>query len=303
MSLSWEKERLRQVFLKAAILCEDLSRKFYGAALKLFPEQKITLAECEKNHWANIRPVFVLSTGRSGTLLLNALLQTSPDAYAVHHPHPELIRISRRAYEEIHHRPDLYREIFKVAREELLVEAAKKGKIFIETNNRITFFAPVIPHIFPRAVFIHLVRHPADFVRSGIRRKWYSGTHEHDIGRIVPVAGPFRDQWERMSPIEKIGWLWNETNQFIEAFKAQLPEEKLLFVKAEDLFKKVETTRQIFQFIGLSGFNPKTISRKLKRPLNVQKKGEFPPYREWSEKQKEALIRVAPLARKYEYSL
>ena len=40
--------------------------------------------------------------------------------------------------------------------------------------------------LFPKAKFIQLVRHPGDFVRSGIRRKYYSG-NENDDSRITPL--------------------------------------------------------------------------------------------------------------------
>ncbi len=276
-----------------------LASKLQGAANRLAPGQKVTLGDCEQRGWENVRPGFVLSTGRSGTLFLNRLLLLSPVAAAIHQPRPELIRASRRAYEEIAHRPEIFAETFKSAREELVAEAAERGQVFIETNNRITFFAPIIRHIFPRAVFIHLVRHPGDFVRSGIRREWYSGTHSHDLGRIVPREGEMRERWDGLSPIEKIGWLWNETNQFIERFRETIPAEACLFVKAEELFSNRATAREITRFLGLG--DVEVSDRLLSRPANVQRRGRYPHYAEWPAEDKDRLQRIAPLMSRYGY--
>ncbi len=285
--------------LKSAAFFDMLARKADGAAHRLMPAQQVSLSYCEAQQWQNVRPCFVLSTGRAGTLLLTQLLQLSPRISVAHQPRPELIRSSKLAYEQIKKQPDIFRETFKSAREEMLLDALSQDQVFVETNNRITFFAPIIRDVFPNAVFIHLVRHPGSFVRSGIRRQWYSDKHEHDIGRIVPQSGAMKESWHGLSQIEKIGWLWNETNQFIEETKTVLGKN-FLFVKAEDLFKDVSVTQKIYEFINVDSPSVSLLQKNLK-PVNVQKKGEYPPYREWPENDKAALKRVAPLMKKYGY--
>jgi hypothetical protein len=281
----------------------NLDKKIQGAIGKLNPQQKVTLADCIIQNWKNVRPVFVLSTGRAGTLLLNNILSISSYAYPLHQPKPELIRSSKQAYEKISLAPDIFEEVFRTAREELMLEATKFKKIYIETNNRVTFFAPIILRVFPNAIFIHLVRHPGDFVRSGIRRKWYSGKHEHDIGRIRPVEGEYKRRWLKMNNIEKIGWLWNETNQFIENFKDTVSKERCLFIKAERLFTDVDVTAELFNFIRLPDINEKKVLKIIEKPINVQKKGDFAKYEHWSDSQKDQLRGVTKLAKLYEYDL
>jgi hypothetical protein len=41
----------------------------------------------------------------------------------------------------------------------------------------------------------------------------------------------------------------------------------------------------------------------IRKPVNVQKKGDFPPYKEWSEEDKQKLRDVAMLAGEYGYRL
>lgn len=291
---------LYRQLLKSARFFDTLSRKANGAATKLMPTQQVSLGRCEAENWQNVRPCFVLSTGRAGTLLLTKLLELSPHVQVAHQPQPELIRASKLAYENIKQQPEVYRETFKSAREELLLDALSQNNVFVETNNRITFFAPIIKDVFPNAVFIHLVRHPGSFVRSGIRRNWYSDQHEHDIGRILPQTDELKERWGDFSPIEKIGWLWNETNQFIEDVRSNTPAADFLFVKAEELFKDVRITQKIYEFLNVDCPSISLLEKNLK-PVNVQKKGEYPPYREWPDSHKKALKRLAPLMEKYGY--
>ncbi|MFC1568997.1 sulfotransferase [bacterium] len=295
------KEWLRRWLIQTADWWEGGIKYLRGAAYQLAPESSISLADCESQNWLNVRPCFVLSTGRSGTLFLNRLLILSPDIMALHQPSPELIRASKQAYENIYNNPATFQETFKSAREELLLYAANRNKTYTETNNRITFFAPIIRDCFPNAVFIHLVRHPGDVVRSGIRRNWYSGKSSHDPGRIVPVSGEMIKEWDTVSLIGKIGWLWNETNQFIEDFKKQLPEENCLFIRAEDLFKDIEIAASVFPFIKVDPPSIKKIQKLMQRPANEQRKGQFPRYKDWSDEDQEILKRFCPLAQKYGY--
>ena len=297
------KTWLWQTLMRMADRCEKSSDYFKGAANRLVPERALTLVDCEAQGWQNVRPCFVLSTGRSGTMFLNQLLMLSPRIMAHHHPRPELIRASKRAFEEIAVKPEIFQETFKSAREELIYKAAFRNQVYVETNNRITFFAPIIRDCFANAVFIHLVRHPGDFVRSGIRRHWYSGKSSHDPGRIVPLSGELQKKWQDLPLITKIGWLWNETNQFIQEFKNQVPEPDFLFIQAEELFQDYHLAEKIFSFLHVPTPHSKKIKEIMQKPVNVQKKGKYSHYNEWPDQHKVDLRNICPLARVYGYTL
>jgi len=247
------------------------------------------------------RCCFVLSTGRCGTKLLTNLLGLSREITCEHSPSPELVYFSKLAYEASHENSDKFRLGIDMARYELIRDAFLRNKIYVETNCRITFFAPFLANVFKQAKFIHLVRHPGDVVRSGIRRKWYE-RHTADVGRIVP--GDNLNNWNRMTQIEKIGWLWNETNLFIEHFKSHLENtDKITFVKAEDLFSKAETSLKIFEYLQVEPPPDKKIGRKINHPVNVQREGDFPEYNQWDSEQKEQLKKYAILSSTYNYNL
>ncbi len=246
---------------------------------------------------------FVLSTGRCGTKLLCSLLNLSRKVICEHQPMPELVYFSRLAYESSHKDSDKFELAADVARYQLIQRGFVRDLLYVETNNRITFFAPFLAKLFKKSKFLHLVRHPGDFVRSGIRRRWYTGKSPHDCGRIVPKDGSFHG-WDKMEQIEKISWLWNETNQFVEDFSSSLGNpDRFLFVKSEDLFSIQETALKIFEYLQVEPPPRKKISKAIEHPVNVQKEGNFPKYDQWDSEQKEQLKEYAVLSSKYGYDL
>lgn len=247
-----------------------------------------------------VSPCFVLSTGRCGTLWLTELLRPSRQALVNHSEYPELIRHSRLAYEQYEQTPRVFCEIIRATRDELIIEAYKREQVYVETNNRITFFAHAIKQVYPKARFIHLVRHPGDFVRSGWNRKWYDG-HPHDVGRIVKL-GP-SDAWQAMSDIEKIAWLWNETNRYVEDFLSGLPQDSYVQVKAEDMFSDPCISTTLCEFIALSDIAPKSIARMLRQRVNEQRHWAIGPYEAWPDASKQQVRGQATLASGYGYSL
>ena len=246
-------------------------------------------------------PTFVLSTGRCGTKLLTVMMEKDPHITVKHTPNPELIYYSRYAYEHQDDAETLQR-IVDAARLDILQRAYIGNKHYIETNNRITFFAPALSVLYPRSRFIHVVRHPGDFVRSGIRRKWYKGISTHDIGRIVPMDEEI--PWNKMSDIERSSWLWNETNLFIENAKSELKGTgRYLTIRAEDMFKKPEVIKQIYRHIGAKPPADEAIRSVISSPVNSQSGKDFPRYEEWSKSQKDELEHWATLTSKYKYEL
>ena len=242
-------------------------------------------------------PVFVLSTGRCGTKLLTNLFEITDGSNVYHEPHPQMIYASRYAYENLDEGIKIRKSAFFGARYELLKDAFLKNQRYIETNNQITFFADAIYDLIPHSIFIHLIRHPGDFVRSGIRRKYYNG-HDYDDGRIL-----LNDvqKWESYSEIQKVGWLWNETNSVIEKWKSVIPQNNVYTCRSEGLFSDPTEFQNICEFIGIDSPDSGQIENIIKKPANVQKKGSFPKYNDWSNDDQNELKGIAELGYKYAY--
>ncbi len=288
-------------FIKKIISVNIQVFKDLKSQKKLPESRKINYRNFYNDLHEEYSPAFLLSTGRCGTKLLTNMMEEKPRIIVEHTPRPELIYYSKFAYENKEDNKTL-EHILDASRFDVFHHGYLYNKKYFETNNRITFFAPAISTLYPKSKFIHLVRHPGVFVRSGIRRKWYMGASNHDMGRIVPVDGNI--PWKKMNDIEKIGWLWNETNQFVEDFKEKLQDKsRCITVKAEDMFTNPDTIIEIFKHLGLKAPPKKEIVLNISKPVNVQRSGDFPEYEKWSTDKKRQLKKWAPLAGKYNYEL
>lgn len=246
-------------------------------------------------------PCFVLSTGRCGTKLLTKLLGVSKSISA-YHGHPGAFRYYRKfAYELNQANPEALTQVLEATRTETLVKEYLSGRIYVETDPRITFFALQVGKLYEGSRFIHLVRHPGDFVRSRMRGETYMKNSLDDLGTIVHKN---KAKWNNLRRLEKISWLWNETNSFIEHFKGTLDNEsRVMTIRSEDLFSNVKVARSIFDFLGVRYIGDRKVKRLISAPVNKRRVGSFPKYQDWSDEQKEAMKRHVKIHGVYGYQI
>lgn len=238
-------------------------------------------------------PCFVLSTGRCGTELLTKLFELNTGIKTYHQPIPELVYYSNYAYKNYSRKHEELKTAVDTARYELIRDSFILEKKFIETNNRITFFAFQLAELYPNAQFIHLIRNPESFIKSGLGRDWYTGKNPHDEGRIE-LNEP---EWLNYSNTKKIAWLWNKTNQFIEAFKDTVSAERTITVFAEILFKKAEESQRIFNFLKIPSPDENKIKKLISKPVNPGTKKKI----EFLDKDRDEIKGVITLASEYGY--
>ena len=220
----------------------------------------------EKTHF-EASPVFVLSTGRTGTLFLTNILNQLPKTHVEHEPKNELLYYSKYAFENRRTKSDEIKLMIDASRYETIRNCFLNEQTYIETNNRITFFAYELAQLYPNAKFIHLVRPPVEFIKSGLNREWYSGNHLHDEGRITHQS---KEVWDGFSDEEKIAWLWNETNQFIEDFKTSIAPDRHLTVISNKMYHSKQIQHDIVKFIGLDTFDYKEVKQVNKQKNRLQ---------------------------------
>lgn len=283
--------RLNSMVFRQAWRGFVLRRKGLGLPQR-YPEDVCREAQC----------CFVLSTGRCGTAMLTRALARFSELDLFHLPSPELTYSCRFVYWG-QGGEDGARLAALCSRYELVRDSHCSGGRFVETNNRVTFFAPALAEVFPRSTFVHLVRHPGKVVRSGLARGYYAGGPV-DEGRIYPYAATEAAKaWDGWSRMEKCAWMWNATNAFIEDFKATLPSERVLTVRSEDLFAKPEALDGIAAFLGQEPFGRVGAERLQACKVNAQRGERRPPFDQWSDEDRHAVARLVPLAHKYGYSL
>lgn len=272
--------------------------------LKFYPPDKfIKLARQKILNTSSIKQfdvahpcVFVLSTGRVGSKTLAHLFMKAKNVFAYHEAEPQLFGLSALAYslkvkQNLEYKLiQIFQQGFLTARKDLLDLSLYCGRGYVETGPHGTFLAPIILTLYPTAKFIFLVRSPKEVVRSGMRRKWYSG-HHYDSGRIQPREGsPFRQTWQDMDAIERNIWLWAETNRWITDFLSTLPDSQHMTIRSEDIFNGQEDTIQaLYKFIGSEMPNRRKISRILKRKMNAQQSGVFKVPSGWLESARKEL--------------
>lgn len=201
-------------------------------------------------------------------------------------------------------------KIFLAAREELLLQSMLDGKIFVESNHCLTFYAHQIARLLQGSKFVHIVRHPGDFVRSAIMKGWHKNDTIWEIGRVKSADTAL---WERLSQLEKNAWVWQQTHQFIDRFLASLQEERKLIVRFEDLVENVVVAEEFASFIAnkkvvisqnLLSTKINKVKKRSNEPLNLHKIDAYPTYEKWSDSDKmELKYIIGTYASKFDYSI
>jgi hypothetical protein len=274
-------------------------------------QSTITLGELQDRRWAGVPCLFALSTGRVGTATLAAILNSSPKIAAIHEPTPRLLNASLRAYQSTAAGlDDMGEAAFAIdaARAEFVWRSLQKGKIYAETNNRLTFLAPALSKFFPESKFVLLHRHPVEVIRSGFRRGWYAG-HVWDWARIQPVPGStYADSWAEMTQIQKIAWYWMEINRFSLECLSRLSADRAMTVDSRQLFSgDRQALTRIFSLIGVDVPDDAVVRKVLEKNLNASSsesrisEADAKVDRELSDPRTQEML--APIAAKLGYDL
>jgi hypothetical protein len=253
------------------------------------------IAEAYARGWEGCPCVFVLSTGRAGTKTLTALFDLSPQVVATHEPEPRLLKQSFDAFMEGSNQAgsEKWRAVVLAARDDAVFQANRRGKIYIETNNRLTHLAYALAAVFPASRFVHLHRHPYEVIRSAMRRHYYQG-HNWDFARMVPrPSEPIAMMWEALSPLEKSAWYWAVINAEALAFLESLPTSRRMNLPARKLFTAdQETLKALFGFIRVDAPPSRDIKGVLGEEINAEVDGKFPLPSEWSEQDRASVRRI-----------
>lgn len=237
----------------------------------------------KKNHLPSIEDVlnheyvFILSTGRCGTALITKILDCSDQLLVYHDPIPVLEYASSCAAQgEITVEAKKF-AILASRFDHMFAKAKQEGKIYVETNCRITFFAKALSELLPNSKFVHLVRDPRDFVTSGMNRQYYVQ------GSIQYQRLSFDiETWREFNQLQKITTEWNVINGFIEKFKGDLTQERIITLKCEDIFRDFNASKELLNFISPNLDIPdEFIEQNLMKKINKNTCDDFPKFSKW----------------------
>jgi hypothetical protein len=239
------------------------------------PNPDRILSRAYDTAWADHPCVFVLSTGRTGTETLTKLLALSPGVHAEHEAVPQLVKASFDAYMETGSTDwaPTWQRVALAARDDLVLNATRAGKVYFESNYRLTYLAPALAAAFPASRFLFLHRDPYAVVRSGMRRGYYRHPFEAwNFARIRPrPSAPDHGRWDRFSQLEKNAWRWAHTNAFAADVFEQLPASRRFELPSADLFGGGRAVQErLFSFCGVDCPPARETASVVDRKFNAQ---------------------------------
>jgi hypothetical protein len=268
---------------------------------------KLTLGKAYERRWHGFPCVFALSTGRTGTQTIAGLLALSPKVLAQHEPSPRLVRASYEAFmDEREGWMDRWRPFALAVRDDFVLEACAEGRIYVESNNRITYMAAAFAEAFPDSRFIFSHRDPFQVIRSGMQRGAYQGGHmAWNFARIHPRSDdPARERWDDYGDLEREAWRWARINGDAKAFFDSLPASRRLELPARTFFSNdMKIYRALFDFVGVACPPEAEIRGVMGKQLNAQAHFNGQEF-EWTDEAR-ALVRpiVGPVAERLGYRI
>ena len=228
-------------------------------------------------------PVFVMSSGRSGTFQLANLLKSSGEVDVEHERLFEpLLSVGVESYSGIN---------FSNRYEDVLAEYTDSvnrslASSWVDISNALPWVASDLHARFPRAKFINLVRDGRKVVLSFYNKfqtDMYASEcvnalqgyidgilarppEEKKYWRPLPPKG-YAEQFSADVRFVNLCWYWRELTAVSDAFMSTLNPTMGVTIRFEDLIASQTSIKEFVEFIGI---DPSTVDMNiLKKPQNV----------------------------------
>jgi hypothetical protein len=205
-------------------------------------------------------PVFVLGAPRSGTTFLGSCIGALPEIS--YHFEPRVTKaVARQVYQGTWGERRTAR-VFRTSYRLLLLAAGDGGRRFAEKNPENCFVVPFLARTFPDARFIQIVRDGRDVAVSHAEKPWLSARSAGSgkRGRGGQAWGPWARWWveperaadfESASDLTRTAWSWRRFTASARAALAELPAERVLTVRYEDVVQRPqEAAETLARFLG-----------------------------------------------------
>lgn len=231
-----------------------------------------------------MRPVFILSTGRTGTDFFTRLFNEAvPEAWSLHEPRPAF---RRRGQQLLSRSPSAFElQYFRLPR--IQRHRAREESLYVETNYHLFACIPLLRKAFPGAFIVHIIRDGREVVTSWLN-KWRYITNEHITPFHLP-GHPDQEKWPYWDPLERNAWYWRTVQEVVDRDGVDM---KLRF---EDLFKENggDVLKLLEALEDRIGYDPDHVKGLLREKVNPSPRRFFPAYKEWPDHWKENFERIA----------
>lgn len=247
---------------------------------------------------------FIVSSGRSGTAMLQKVLSAAGDIEMHHEYMVHLVQpLAVRRYMGWADAADVTAILQSTHAAALhYSEKARWG----DSSNKLSWLIPELAALFPDAKFVHLVRDGRKVASSYFHKladECYDdrstavlAAHACDRGRVPapppekkywwPLArpgDPFANDFPAFNQFERICWHWAQINRVILEALAALPGGRQLFARLEDLETSLTDVKALFEFLELPFLDehfamfarPHNVNRPEDRLLDTDQTSQF----------------------------
>ncbi len=236
------------------------------------------------------QPFFIVSSGRSGTAMMQKVLAAASDV-EVHHEYMVNI-VQPLAMRRYMGWADIGEALAVLGRTHGAAVHFSDAAHWGDSSNKLSWLIPDLAELFPRARFVHLVRDGRK-VASSYFHKLAAECYDDRSVRVMtayaadparrrapppekkywwplPRPGdPWAETFQAFDQFGRIAWHWAEINRVILEALAALAPERSLFVRLEDLQASPRAVERLTGFLGL-GFRDEHAAL-FGRPHNVNR--------------------------------
>lgn len=214
-------------------------------------------------------PVFILSTGRTGTQFFEEYVNgTSSTTFCKHEPKPSRrFKFLSNLYLNGKAGTRFIKQTYLRSRKGLFRK--HQGKAYIESSNFLFGCIPALNELYPEIKIIHIVRHPVEYVKSHLNHGFWRG-HKKLFAKHVPYWIEKLELSNPSDPIELLTARWNYVNRQIQSYA---DSNAYLLVRFEDLFsgdlhQSSSELNKIREFCGLGEVEEEVNASWLQKPKN-----------------------------------
>ena len=241
------------------------------------------------------RPIFIVSSGRSGTAMMERLFSALPQVemrheYMVDHVQPAAVKYYLGLI-------GLGEAVHALRATHASAVYYSQAPIWGDSSNKLSWLIPVLDRVFPQARFVHLVRDGRKVASSYFHKlsdECYDDQSNAVLQRYydshgqLPAPPPEKKYWWPVPPrghpqeqefrtynqFERISFHWAQINRTIIHHLEALPPARRHTVRLEDLVSRADARQGLLNFLGLPWDD--RVMGLLNRPHNVSRPEDYP---------------------------